>query len=492
MTVLNQKIKTLEGIIFSNSPWIQDVSELKEPEKFRRECFFEVEKEMEASHDMAVLIKGPRRVGKTEIQKQLIWKLAKEKNLSSKNILYLSFGDVQIQSESPEKRVKMVQEILDLWANLLGYDTYDKIREEAYCFFDEVQSVNDWDFLVKNRIERNSKVKIVLSGSAAHTIFQKSLKTLMGRVIPVEITTFSFREYLAKRGVLNFSVVKELQSIQKNFESSLSPLSLYNELSSLLNNSCFDITKSRRYITQFLEEGGFPQVWKINSSQKSIIEQAHFIDENYVKKVTLEDLMLLQQIKKPEIYERLLRHLFANPAQEYNQLGVSNKLGISAITLGEAIKLLQQTDLLIFLEKFSGKAAPLQRKNLKIYPIDYGLTFAMTKIFPDIEVDTQKGTIAECLVAQTLNRLKGVDRMAYLQKHVGGVRKEIDFYLCSNLKSCPIEVKYRNNIDVRSFDLMQQIVKEKNLEGGIVVSIDCWDTQEDLFYIPLWAFMLLS
>lgn len=492
MAVAIEKIEVLKNIVFSNSPWINDSKEIKEPEKFLRECFYSVKKEMEARHNMAVLIKWPRRVGKTEIQKQIIWELIKKKKVNPKKVLYLSFDDVQIQATKVEDRAKMVKDILDIWAQIIGFNTYDQIKDEAYCFLDEVQAVKDWDFLVKNRIERNPKVKIILSGSAAHTIFQKSLKTLMGRVIPVEITTFSFREFLSKDGLISMKEVEKLQKIQSNFESHLSPGKLYDELQSLLNNSSYDQVKFRTYISRFLDIGGFPQIWKMGKGRESFLEQAHFIDENYVKKVTLEDLMLLQQIKRPEIYERLLRHLFARPAQEYNQSGVSNELGVTEVTLGEAIKLLQQTDLLVFIEKFSNKAEPLKRQNFKVYPIDYWLTFAMTKIVPDIGADTQKGTIAESLVAQTINRLGGINRIAYMQKDVGGVRKEIDFYLRSDLKDCPIEVKYRNQITERDLDFIQQIVHEKKLEGGIIINPDSWLIREKLFYIPLWAFMLVA
>ena len=79
--------------------------------------------------------------GKTEIQKQIIWDLIKEEKTDPKQILYLSFDDVQIQSEKPEQRARFVQNILDSWAKGLGFNAYDEIRGKAYCFFDEVQSV---------------------------------------------------------------------------------------------------------------------------------------------------------------------------------------------------------------------------------------------------------------------------------------------------------------------------------------------------------------
>ncbi len=99
---------------------------------------------------------------------------------------------------------------------------------------------------------------MALSGSAAHAIFQKSLEILMGRVAPVEITTFSFREFLAKNNITDSSLHASLLGIQKDFENSLSPSLLHSRLKSdlgSLNPKAFRI-----YITDFLQAGGFPQI----------------------------------------------------------------------------------------------------------------------------------------------------------------------------------------------------------------------------------------
>ena len=443
---------------------------------------------MEASHEMAVLIKGPRRVGKTEIQKQLIWYLIKEKHVDPKKVLYLSFDDVQIQAEKPGDRERFVQDILNAWAQILGWDSYDEIDCTAYCFFDEVQAVNGWANLLKNRIERNPKIRVVLSGSAAHSIFDKALKILLGRVTSEKLTTFSFREYLAKNDIIKTELLDGIYKAQLTFEKELSITKLSESLQKILwgfNHEIF-----RKHLTGYLKDGGFPQMWKIDAD--NTIEKAHFIDENYVKKVTLEDLMLLQQIKKPELYERFLRHLFARPGQEYNQNKAAGELGTTVVTLSEGIKLLEQTDLLIFVEKFSHKAEPLKRKNLKIYPIDLMLNFAITKTTPNLADDNTKGLIAETLVAQAIYRLRGLSNMAYLKSDAVNKTGEIDFYIRSDTHDCPIEVKYQNSINTRDVAFLRDVIKEKGLPGGILITPQSWEIHQNVYNIPLWAFMLIS
>lgn len=486
--MLSEKSTTFYNtIIESNSPWIDKTSLLQEPEAYKREAYYQVEREMYAKHGMAVLIKGPRRVGKTEIQKQLIWDLIKVRGVEPKRVLYLSFDDVQVLAERPEDRARVIQNVLDAWAGLLGATSFDRIEGPAYCFFDEVQAVDAWANLVKNRVERNPNVRIVLSGSAAHSIFEKALRVLMGRVIDVRLTTFSFREFLERLGRSERSVLDAVRKAQRDFERALNPVALHASLRKA-TEQC-DGGEYRRHITEFLNNGGFPQLWPMRPAG---LERAQFVDENYVKKVTLEDLMLLQNIKKPEMYQRLMRYLFARPGSEHSQNKVAMKLGTTSVTLAEAMRLLEQTDLFVFVERFSQKAAPLKLRNVKIYPIDMMLTFAMTKIVPSLEVPTEKGAIAESLVAQVIARLQSLSTVAFMQseniKHPG----EIDFYLRADLRDCPIEVKYQPVIRTEDTSMLRRVIGDKKLAGGILIGVDGWGVNGAVYSIPLWAWMLLA
>ena len=477
----------LQKIIYANSPWIEDPQKTIKTEAYKREAFYRIKTELEATHGNAVLIKGPRRVGKTEIQRQLVADLIAS-GIPAEHILYLSFDDLQIISERPDDRAQLVQRILDTWTGMLGSKMFDRIDFPIYCFFDEVQEVKDWAHLVKNRIERNSRVKIVLSGSAAHSIFEKALKILLGRVIDIRLCPFSFREYLEMNGYVDTATLNRVRNVQSVIENRLEAKELYEGLQTATKN-CKDI-HMRIYVSDSLKKGGFPQLWKMD--QYSELERAQFMDDNYVKKVTLEDLMLLQAIKKPELYERLLRHLFARPGQEYNQQKIASELGTTTVTLAEAMRLLEQTDLLIFVEKFSLKAEPLRRKNIKVYPVDLMLTTAMTRVIPTLETLTDKGMIAESLVAQTVSRLKNLSTLAFMQSSDIRFGGEIDFYLRADLHDCPIEVKYQNKITGSDIITLRRVIKERDLQGGILVTINQWQESQGVYSIPLWALMMIA
>jgi uncharacterized protein len=486
MAQSSAEIENYNRIIDANSPWQVGFSMPKEPKPYKREAYETVQMELDASHGMAVLIKGPRRVGKTEIQRQLISMLLRERGVPPKNVLYLSFDDLGIVSEDRHKRAKIVQAILDTWAKRLGADSFDRIAEKSYCFFDEVQAVDDWAHLVKNRVERNPRVRIVLSGSAAHSIFEKALEILLGRVIDVRLTTFSFREILEMRELLPPETLARTREIQKSFERTLDPVTLHAELRETLSSHSESM---RAHVDTFLADGGFPQLWDLD---RIGIERAQFVDEHYVKKVTLEDLMLLQQIKKPELYERLLRHLFARPGQEHNQNKIASDLGTTAVTLAEAMRLLKQTDLLIFVERLTTKAEPLKVRNVKIYPIDLMLTYAMTKLAPSLEAAVAKGMIAESLVAQTAYRLRGLSSISYMESKDVLKTGEIDFFLRSDMRDCAIEVKFQSEIRAEDTALLRKVVGEIGLKGGLLITPDSWESRGVIYNLPLWAFMLVA
>jgi|GEM_PF-1252113 len=509
-----------ESILYANSPWLKDTRYFNKnnhkPENFHRQAYWEVEKKVLHERPCGIFIKGPRRVGKTELQKQLIWHLAEggksHTKLNPKTILYLSFDDARIQSEPPLKRVVFVNQILDVWARkFLGADSYEEISKKVFCFFDEVQSVENWDVLIKNKLERKPEIPIVFSGSATHTLFKMAEKTLLGRLNKIiELGPFSFNEYLQKNSAFGngfgIGVKVPLHVRGQEFKADFDVPRLYQHLHEWSKNHIILSTKIQKKLTDYLLDGGFPQLWKMRKmSGSSLLEQYQFMDENYVKKTTLEDLMLLQQIKKPELYERLFRHLFARPGQEYNLNKTAGELGTTAVTMAEAMRLLEQTDLFIFAERYSSKSAPIKKRNVKIYPVDLQLTTAITKKIASLRDDNMKGAIAESLVAQALRRLFGSSyRLAFMRSDAFENAGEVDFLLQHEAGSiCPIEVKYQNNLNPEDYVFMKNILQSKNalemtfssMSCGIIITPNKWGYITDgcnIFCIPLWAFLLIA
>ena len=82
--------------------------------------------------------------------------------------------------------------------------------------------------------------------------------------------------------------------------------------------------------------------------------------------------------------------------------------------------------------------------------------------------------------------------MAYLKSDAVNKTGEIDFYIRSDTHDCPIEVKYQNSINTRDVAFLRDVIKEKGLPGGILITPQSWEIHQNVYNIPLWAFMLIS
>ena len=107
-----------------------------------------------------LMIKGPRRAGKSTVMYQLIHTLL-QRGISKDAILYMNL-------EEPALGPKLSVETLDKL-----YDTYRAHifpSGKAYVFLDEIQNVPDWERWVRARAE-SENIQIILTGSSAYLSF---------------------------------------------------------------------------------------------------------------------------------------------------------------------------------------------------------------------------------------------------------------------------------------------------------------------------------
>src|SRR3989338_4156307 len=136
--------------------------EFKIPSLFSRSHSFELET------DFITAISGPRRAGKTFICFQMIEELMK-KGISKENDL--------------DKLLEVYKEIYTLNKN-----------QHIYLFFDEIQTVKNWDAWVRKINDIDKNIKLILTGSSSKLLSREISTTLRGRVLNREIFPLSFKE----------------------------------------------------------------------------------------------------------------------------------------------------------------------------------------------------------------------------------------------------------------------------------------------------------
>lgn len=464
----------LERILTPYNPWWQtgDLETLV----FKRPIFQKIYKDL-FNIKQIISVTGPRRVGKTTLLKQVIKNLLTVEKVSPSQIIYFSFDDPLIV----EPHIK--EHFFD---NLIKRVDINLKGKTIYFFLDEIQRFEKWELYLKKYYDLGFPFRFIISGSASSPIFKKSRESLMGRVKDFHLLPFSFKEFVYFNSVNNKEILDFVNMVQ-DFGIRLqrgavidgdhtvlallkAPPSIFNELSNLLN-------------TYFIE-GGFPEAWEI----KDFVAKQAYLFDNQIQKVIFEDLVIATEFRKPENIKRFYLSLIEQPGQEVNIEKASQKIGVSRIMLEKYLPLLEMTDLVKSVPRFSKRPLKFRRGSVKCYLVDLALRNAILKLRDKLFEDKiMLGYYAENLAFNALRNFEGAIDLSFCkEKHI-----DIDFIVnLGSKRYLPIEVKYRDTID--DIASIKYFVKNYNQEVGIVVTKNIVENKEDnkLLFIPLSIFLL--
>ena len=114
----------------------------------------------------AVILMGPRRVGKTVMLRQLIHDVLKKKLFSSKNIFFISVDDPVYHNISLERYIYLFQK-----------KTQHKISSKKLVIFDEIQYLKNWERHLKVLVDKYPHIQFVASGSSAAALKRQSTES---------------------------------------------------------------------------------------------------------------------------------------------------------------------------------------------------------------------------------------------------------------------------------------------------------------------------
>jgi predicted AAA+ superfamily ATPase len=239
------------------------------------------------------------------------------------------------------------------------------------------------------------------------------------------------------------------------------------------------------YANEYAQAGGFPQLWELDP-----VERAQFVDLQFVQRVTLGDLRLIKEIRRPEIFHQFLRYAFARTGEEYNLEDLAIKIKTTRVTLSGALPLLFQTELIRKVERFSGKPVRLRSTHAKLYAADTMLYESIVKLPADLN-GPEKGRIAETLVFNVLRRFAGISDISYFREASGS--EEIDFIVRVGRSLVPIEVKHRTQIKESDTQVIKNFLQQHtaNQGFGILITQNDLDLEKNVLKIPLGIFLLL-
>lgn len=411
-----------------------------------------------------ISVTGPRRVGKSTLLRQCIRKLIQEHGAAqAQRIVYFTMDDPALLLP----HVDMDRFFEDLVAEFAK-----RAKDGAvYLFLDEIQKFPRWELYLKKHYDLKTPVRFVVSGSASAPIFRKSRESLLGRIHDYQVLPFSFREFYFFGDPTASSTLALIgRSLQlkepKQFIQSLNYLVNQVEVDGDASGS---FALEQQAIQRYFFEGGFPEVWNL----PDILAKQEYLYQNQIERVIFEDLLIAAEFRKPEMLRRFYLGLLAEPGRETNVSKLSKDIGITAATITNYFPLLEATDLVWRLHKYTGSRATAKASNFKSYLIDLAVRNAVLKLTPErlLADEPVLGLYAENIVANHLRRWPGLVELAYYRER----NNELDFIVDLGATRIGIEVKYRATLNDRELSKSREIAEMLGCEAFVTVCKDLPD-----------------
>lgn len=283
----------------------------------------------------AVVLMGPRRVGKTVLLHHCAQALLQQ-GLPSNRICYVSVDHPLYLGLSLER-------LLDLYAEATGVDP---ASDECFVFYDEIQYLKGWEVHLKALVDSHPNVRFVASGSAAAALRLQSAESGAGRFTDFLLPPLTFHEYLA--------LASEDDLVSAALEA-LQGLPVPPDDLDRLNDRFID----------YVNFGGYPEVALSPAIQS---DPGRFVKSDIIDKVLLRDLPSLYGIEDIQELNGLFTSLAFNTAQEVTLEALARNAGISKPTIKRYIDYLEAAFLLRVIHRVDQRARRFRRANFfKVY-----------------------------------------------------------------------------------------------------------------------------
>ncbi len=404
--------------------------------------------EVDLTSDFIITITGPRRAGKTYFCFQLIQKLLAD-GISKENVLYINFEDNKLLGANADDLDRLFESFLEL-------SEVDK-KQKIYLFFDEIQTVSNWDAWVRTMHDTERNVRLIITGSSSKLLSREISTKLRGRVINQEIFPLSFKELVKWNGMV------------------------YN-IKTITHSKQRIVVK--KLFSRFITNGGYPALF-VN---KDI--PAETILQSYYDSMILKDIVERYRIEDVKKLQFLSQLLFQSVSHEMSYTNLANRLKaigfkISKNTIIEYLSYFEDAYLFFQNMKYEYSLAQQMGSIKKVYCIDTGLLRTISFKFSE-----NWGKLLENVVFIELKRKK---MTTYYHRKKG----ECDFLIVKKNKvqqAIQVTTILNEQNEEREIQGLLEVLKEHNLEKGLIVTEDQEGTRivegKKIVLVPIWKWLL--
>lgn len=308
--------------------------------------FFPLVKSMDPRR--ALILMGPRRVGKTVMLHHSMQRLIAE-GISAQNIIYINV-------ETPIYNKILLERLLGIACSILEKDP---TKDALYVFFDEIQYLKNWEVELKSMVDTYRNVKFIASGSAAAELKKRSDESGAGRFTDFNLPPLTFYEYMHLKGYANIMLPKTIEWKNGSIE-------IY---------STIDVNRLNALFIDYINYGGYPEVV---FSDKIRENPGQFIRHDIIDKVLLRDLPSLYGISDVQELNSLFTMIAYHSGVQFSYEKLSKESGIQKDTLKKYINYLEAAFLIKVVKRTDETAKSYQRETqFKIYLTNPSLRCAL-------------------------------------------------------------------------------------------------------------------
>ena len=476
------------------NPWWENEAMAVQPAT-RRHLVAQIRRRLSSNIAPIVVIRGPRQIGKTTAQFQIIQDLLDE-GVDPRRVLRVQFDELATLTKLQEPILR----ISDWFERSIAPKRFNALAqtgETAYLFFDEVQNLSGWHIQLKSLVD-NASVKVVVTGSSALRI-ELGRDSLAGRINTIEAGALSLTEIGALRGFATpepFLTENGLASLlDKSFWLELREHGIRHEA---FRNESF---------AHFSERGGYPVVHREKDTDFS--QLADHLNETVIKRVIQHDLRVGEgggRRRDATLLEALFRLAcrYAGQTPRTSTLAEEIRLSLDANVgtqrIAHYLRFLGDTLLLRLIPPLEIRLKR-RRGSPKLCLVDHGLRASWLQehipLVPDElakrpELATLAGHLAESIFGSVASTIHGLDIAHFPER---GTEREVDFVLTVGETRVPVEIKYQRRIESRDTLGLRSFMEKSvnNATFGILMTQDDSGTVDDprIVSLPLSTFMML-
>ncbi|MDR0949937.1 MAG: ATP-binding protein [Lachnospiraceae bacterium] len=378
----------------------------------------------------AILVTGPRQVGKSTILKHLY-----------EDIQYVTFDDPVLLEETKREPGLFFR------------------NHKPPIILDEVQYITELFPYLKMECDKSDENgKIFLTGSQQYHLMHNISESLAGRIGIFELSGISYRELT-----------------QDSFREPFLPTLSYIESKRQFFQPCRDIW-------EIIHRGSYPALLTKETDVQTFYS-------SYVQTYRDRDINALGHIQDKLKFTRFLTVMAARTGQLLNYSKVAEHVDISVSTVREWTSLLETSGIIYLLQPFSNSALTRAIKTPKLYFRYTGLICYLTK-YQTAQTAMNGAMAGELFETYVVSEIlksyanAGKDYRMYVTFYRGkdklrksgsdsrmDVEAEIDLLIEQDDTIYPIEIKMSANPKLHmtnAFDVLDRIPGKKRGTGGVV------------------------